>query len=151
MKDTDVSAQLTVLHGAVLDIVGVMNGPQRDEVLVAEAGILLDRVLFPLLVIVDRRGPIGVVDLADRVGRDYTTVSRQLDKLDKLGLIERKPGVPDRRVREATVTTAGKAMNDAIDAARERLMTAAFASWEHSDLAQLSRLMRRFADSLARS
>lgn len=151
MKNAVASPQLAMLHGAVLDIVGVMNAPRRDETIIAEAGVLLDRVLFPLLVIVDRRGPIGVVDLAECVGRDYTTVSRQLDKLDKLGLIERRPSATDRRVREATVTSAGKAMNDAIDAARERLMSAAFASWEASELAQLTLLMRRFADALVQS
>jgi hypothetical protein len=42
-------------------------------------------------------------------------------------------------------------MNDIIDTARERLMTAAFASWKQSDLAWLTRLMRRFADALAQS
>jgi predicted transcriptional regulator len=30
---------------------------------------------------VARLGPIGVVDFADRAGRDYTTVSRQVAKL----------------------------------------------------------------------
>lgn len=148
MEKIDSATQLGALHDAVLDIVGVMNGPQRDQAMIAEAGISLDRALFPLLVIVDRRGPIGVVDLADRVGRDYTTISRQLDRLEALGLIERKPGASDRRVREATISPAGKRMNDAIDAARERLLTAAFAAWKPDDIAQLTRLMRRFADAL---
>ncbi len=148
MKSVDLSTRLKELHGALLDINGVMNRPQRDQAIIDEAGIALDRVLFPLLVIVDRRGPIGVVELADRVGRDYTTLSRQLDKLERLGLIERRAGANDRRVREAVVTPMGKAMNDAIDAARERLMIAAFASWGREDIDELTRLMRRFADAL---
>jgi len=60
--------------------------PQNDEALVRDAAIPLDRALFPLLVAVERFGPIGVVDLADRVGRDYTTVSRQVARLESLGL-----------------------------------------------------------------
>lgn len=96
----------------------------------------------------DRRGPIGVVDLADRVGRDYTTVSRQIAKLECLGLVERRVGIADRRVREAIVTPAGKAMNGAIDAARERLATSAFASWSAEDLDCLVHLLRRFADAI---
>ena len=67
-----------------------MNRPQRDEALIREAGIPLDRALFPLLVGIERFGPIGVVELADRVGRDYTTVSRQVAKLESLGLAERR-------------------------------------------------------------
>ncbi len=147
MQNTPMSLELANLHEALIDIVAVMNRPQRDQAIIDEAGLTLDQALFPLLVIVDRRGPIGVVDLADRVGRDYTTVSRQLAKLEHLGLIERRPGA-DRRVREATVTAAGKTMNKAIDTARERLATRVFGSWQIDDLAQLARLLRRFADAL---
>lgn len=147
MQNTHSSSQFSELHGALIDIVGVMNRPQGDQAILDEAGITLDRALFPLLVIVDRRGPIGVVDLAGRVGRDYTTVSRQVAKLEQLGLVERRTGT-DRRVREAVVTPAGKTMNDVIDAARERLATQVLASWSARDLAQLTRLLRRFADAL---
>ncbi|MDY7544644.1 hypothetical protein RGU75_00130 [Glaciimonas sp. CA11.2] len=55
--------------------------------MVLEAGISLERALFPLLVLVDRLGVIGVVDLPARMGRNYTTVSRKVAKresLDKL-------------------------------------------------------------------
>ncbi len=147
MQNTPISLELANLHEALIDIVAVMNRPQRDQAIIEAAGITLDQALFPLLVIVDRRGPIGVVDLAGRVGRDYTTVSRQIAKLEHLGLVERRPGA-DRRVREATITAAGEAMNRAIDTARERLATQAFGSWQIDDLAQLARLLRRFADAL---
>lgn len=148
MHNTLITSELADLHEALIDVVAVMNRPQRDQAIIDEAGITLDRALFPLLVIVDRRGPIGVVDLADRVGRDYTTVSRQVAKLEQLGLVARRSG-RDRRVREATITDAGRAMNTAIDAARERLATQAFRSWPLDDIAQLARMMRRFADALA--
>jgi hypothetical protein len=62
----------------MIDPFVLMNRPQRDDTLIREAGISLDRALFPLLVGIERRGPIGVVDLADGVGRDYTTVSWQV-------------------------------------------------------------------------
>lgn len=110
-----------------------------------EAGISLDRALFPLLVGIERLGPIGVVDLADRVGRDYTTVSRQVAKLESLGLVQRQEGVEDRRVLEAMVTPKGKVMTDAVDAARERMGRAIFAKWKERDVAELVRLMQKFA------
>jgi len=132
----------------LIDIVSVMNRPQRDEMMVREAGISLDRALFPLLVGIERLGPIGVVDLADRVGRDYTTVSRQVAKLESLGLVERQAGAADRRVREAIVTPKGKTMTDAVDAARERIGRAIFATWDEHDIDELVRLMRKFADAV---
>jgi len=67
VQNTHIEETLRELHGALLEIVGVMNRPQRDEAMIREAGIALDRALFPLLVLVERLGPIGVVELADRV------------------------------------------------------------------------------------
>jgi DNA-binding MarR family transcriptional regulator len=133
----------------LIEIVSVMNRPQRDEMMVREAGVSLDRALFPLLVVIERRGPIGVVDLADRVGRDYTTVSRQVAKLESLGLVERQAAAADRRVSQATVTPKGKAMTIAVDKARERLGRTIFASWDERDVKELVRLTRKFADAVS--
>ncbi|HJZ22373.1 MAG TPA: MarR family winged helix-turn-helix transcriptional regulator [Bradyrhizobium sp.] len=148
VQNTHISDQLRRLHGALLDIVGVMNRPQRDEVLIKAAGIPLDRALFPLLVGIERFGPVGVVDLADRVGRDYTTVSRQIAKLESLGLVARQESAVDRRVREAAITTKGKAMTDLVDAARDRIGRAIFKTWDAQDIDELVRLMRMFADAV---
>lgn len=148
VQNTRISAQLRELHSALIEIVGVMNRPQRDEAMVREAGISLDRALFPLLVLVERLGPIGVVELADRVGRDYTTVSRQVAKLESLGLVDRQESTQDRRIREAVITGQGKAMTDRVDAARERIGLAIFANWDERDIEDLVRLMRKFADDI---
>lgn len=145
VHNTPTSAVLRELHGALIDIVSVMNRPQRDEAMVLEAGIALDRALFPLLVMVERLGPIGIVDLADRVGRDYTTVSRQVSKLESLGFVERRSSPADGRVREAVVTAGGKALTDKIDVAREAMARTIFADWPAEDVTELVRLMRRFA------
>lgn len=148
VQNTHISDQLRQIHGAVLDIVGLMNRPQRDELLIKAAGIPLDRALFPLLVGIERFGPIGVVEMADRVGRDYTTVSRQVAKLESLGLVQRQASAADRRVREAVISPKGKAMTDLVDAAREKIGRAIFETWEARDIDELVRLMRKFADAL---
>ena len=56
------------------DLVSVLTRPQPDERLLQEAGVGLDRALFPLLVRIGLYGPVGVVELADIVGRDHSTV-----------------------------------------------------------------------------
>ncbi|NWE16486.1 MarR family transcriptional regulator [Pseudomonas yamanorum] len=148
VQNTPIGRQIRELHGALIEIVGAMNRPQRDEVMVREAGIALDRALFPLVVLVERLGPIGVVELADRVGRDYTTVSRQVAKLESLGLVDRQESAEDRRVRESVITPEGKAMTDRVDEARTRMGMAIFANWEPQDIDDLVRLMGKFAADL---
>lgn len=141
-------SQFKDLHRCLLDIMGVMNRPERDAYMVRAAGISLDRTLFPLLVSVERLGPIGLVELAQRAGRDYTTVSRQVAKLEAQGLVKREENTVDRRVRKVAITPQGKAMTNRVDAARERMGRAIFHTWEPQEVEDLIRLMRKFADAL---
>jgi DNA-binding MarR family transcriptional regulator len=137
------------LHGAMIDLVALMNRPQPDNRVLKEAGVALDRALFPLLSGIERFGPIGIVDLADRAGRDHTTVSRQVAKLVELGLVDRRPGAADARVHEANLTKKGRKMTEALAAARQRIAQPILAKWSEKDLDSLTRLMRRFVDDLA--
>ena len=139
---------LPELHSSVLDIVGIFNSPERDAANLESAGLTLERALFPLLVLVGKYGPIGVVDMATRVGRDYTTVSRQVARLEQLGLVARHANSADRRSREATLTLQGRAAANAVDAARERLALQMFRNWSRDDYDQLVRLTRMLADGL---
>jgi DNA-binding MarR family transcriptional regulator len=138
---------LALLRDALLDLTGVLNRPQPDAALIAAAGVDLDRALFPLLARVERRGPLGVGELAELCGRDYTTVSRQVAKLEGLGLVTRQANAQDARIREAVVTDRGREVTRALDGAREKILTALLADWDRQDLAELARLLRRFADS----
>jgi DNA-binding MarR family transcriptional regulator len=142
------SRQLKDLHRSLIDVMGVMNRPQRDEYMVRAAGISLERALFPLLMGVERLGSIGLVELADRAGRDYTTVSRQVSKLEELGLVKREENPIDRRVRKVAITPQGGVMTNRVDAARERMGRAIFDSWEPQEAEVFIRLMRKFADAL---
>src|ERR1700743_2186567 len=96
------------LFAALMDIVGMLNSPRYDDVLLGEAGVSLDRALFPLLVRIDALGPISIVDLADHVGRDHSTVSRQVAKLQGSGLVARPVNREDQRVRAVSITAQGR-------------------------------------------
>ena len=143
MQDAHNNYDISGFHGALLDIISVMNQPMRDEQILQAAGVQLDRILFPLLVAIGRRGPVGVVELADSLGRDYTTVSRQVKKLEAQQLVLKQPNAKDRRISEA-----GQAMIDRIAGARTRLMNEVLAGWTQEEVKALFRLTRKYADSL---
>ena len=140
--------ELRELHDVMLDFSSMMNRPTRDAALIEAAGAAIDRALFPLLVYIERKGPIGVVDLADTVGRDYTTVSRQVAKLESLGYVKRRASQTDSRVNEAIITAKGKSVTDALDRTRQQLAEQLLKGWSKRDLKELTRLMRRFVDDL---
>jgi DNA-binding MarR family transcriptional regulator len=63
---------------------------------------------FSLLVAVRIAGPVGVTHLAEITVMDRTTLTRNLELLQKQGLIEVAAGT-DRRSRIVTITAAGNA------------------------------------------
>ena len=81
MHNTD---NIERIAGALVGLIGYLNSPQRDDLLLREAGVVLDRALFPLLVRLGVLGPLSVGDLAAQAGRDHTTISRQLARLEAL-------------------------------------------------------------------
>jgi DNA-binding MarR family transcriptional regulator len=134
-----------LLAGALMDLVGFLNSPQRDDFILRQAGVSLD---LPLLVRLGAQGELGVVELADQVGRDHSTVSRQVAKLERQGLVVRQARDGDQRVRAARITPAGEAVVAAIAQARQTQLDRLFRTWSDADRAALGRLNRRFADAM---
>jgi DNA-binding MarR family transcriptional regulator len=149
VKSVSYTQMLRDLQAALMAIVGMLNSPRYDDILLREAGTALDRALFPLLVRIDAQGPIGVVELADLVGRDHSTVSRQVAKLEALGLVSRQTSAQDQRVRAASITSEGRRIAAQLAAARDRLVDQLLEGWPPEEVAALARLNRKLADSMA--
>ena len=137
---------IQAFYDALFDVIGLLNQPQRDAALFAEAGVSLDRALLPLVVLIGRRGTVGIVELAGLAGRDYTTISRQVAKLERLGLVTQGVGASDGRRHEVTATPEGLAIKQALEGARERLLRPILAQWTEQDWQTFVSLLRRFAD-----
>jgi DNA-binding MarR family transcriptional regulator len=67
---------------------------------------------FTLLMTLEKKGASSQTDLGRRYALDKTTVSRNLQLLEKKGWITRSPG-EDRRERRFELTTAGRKRLDA--------------------------------------
>ena len=62
---------------------------------------------FSLLSVVGRKGPIGISELAQALGMDRTTLTRNLKPLTDKGLVDVSSGT-DRRQRPVALTSAGE-------------------------------------------
>jgi DNA-binding MarR family transcriptional regulator len=131
------------LHAALLTLVGYFNRPEPDAMMIAAAGIKLDRALFPLLSRIGVAGAISVVELGHVAGKDHSTVSRQVARLEGLGLVTRAPDPKDRRVKLLVPTTAGEKMLDQLRAARREAIRSWFADWSAEDREMLLALLTR--------
>ncbi|MEJ0099261.1 MAG: MarR family transcriptional regulator [Pseudomonadota bacterium] len=137
---------------ALIDLTGCLNSPRQDESLLRAAGVSLDRALFPLLVRLSAAAAagvhMGVAQLADQVGRDPSTVSRQLAKMEELKLVRRPSGKEDLRVRAAVITASGRQCVDALTAARRKLLGELIGDWSAEDRHNFPTLLRRFTDAM---
>jgi DNA-binding MarR family transcriptional regulator len=139
---------IDALAAALLDLIGCLNSPRQDDVLLREAGVSLDRALFPLLVHLSAATAMSVAKLAEQVGRDPSTVSRQLGKLEQLGLVRRPAAREDMRVRDAAVSKAGLRTVAAITVARRKLLGEFLQDWPPEERELFPKLLQRLADSM---
>ena len=72
---------------------------------------------FSVLRTLERHGPMAVTRLANKVALDRSTMGRNLDLLERRGLVTLEVGDSDQRERVARLTEAGEA---AIQAALPR-------------------------------
>jgi len=136
------------IHAVLLRLHGYMNRPDLDQAFLARAGVKLDRALFPLLTRIGLAHPISVVELANLVGRDHSTVSRQVAKLETLGLVERKAAEGDQRVRRLEPSATGRRMLDQFALARRKFVSKRLGNWTNEERSMLLDLLQRFTATI---
>jgi DNA-binding MarR family transcriptional regulator len=133
---------------ALLRLTGFLNRPSADAALLRQADSSLDRALFPLLIWAELGVSTTLSELADTVGRHYTTVSRQVTALERQGLVRRDVNPNDRRHALVMVTDKGHAEAARIAGARNELFGEIFADWVGEDKADLTRLLSKLVASM---
>lgn len=93
---------------------------------------------------------ISQKELASRVSKDQTNVTRILDQLQRKGLIVRKVNPEDRRSFLPSVTAEGKRVYEKIAPLEEQVIEMATEGLNAQELTMLKELLRRIADNAAR-
>lgn len=107
----------------------------------------LDPSCYPLLMAVARLRSVPMSELVHRLALDKSTVTRQVDALERLGLVTRRPDPDDARARVVELTPDGRARVDAALATSASNWRDQLAKWDPEDIRSLITLMRRL-DSL---
>ena len=104
----------------------------------------LERPVFALLVQLVDHGPKRTTALAEAVYSDVSTVSRQVNQLVQLGLIERQADPADGRASLLVATEKGRTCLAKARCQRNQRVADLVAGWSAADRDQLVALLDRF-------
>lgn len=85
----------------------------------------------------DEKDGISQKDLAKRVEKDQTTVTRILDQLERKGLVQRKTNREDRRSFLIYITVPGKSLNKTLTPMEAEVIKDLFKNLPQDQIAQL--------------
>jgi DNA-binding MarR family transcriptional regulator len=114
------------------------------------AGVDLDRSAYAILCRLDDQGPQRLGALATVFGLDPSTITRQVQSLERAGLAERTTDPRDRRVSLLSLSDPGL---DAVHATRQHRrgqLNRVLADWSDADVDAFAALLERFNASLDR-
>lgn len=94
-------------------------------------------------------GPLRGADLSDAFGMDKGGVSRQVQALVDLGLVERKPDPEDRRAILLDASDEGRSRLDEMSRQRRDRFDERLADWSDEDLATFARQLAAYNLALA--
>ncbi|THF84220.1 MarR family winged helix-turn-helix transcriptional regulator [Cohnella fermenti] len=135
---------------ALLDLISLVNRPDRDKKMIANAGVNLEPAAFVVFGGIAHLQPTSVGDLAAMMGKNYSSVSRQIDKLEAAGLIHTYASSADSRIRISELTPYGEEVRAKIGHTRERIMREALSDWPLEDKQDLLHKLRRLFDSMSK-
>lgn len=110
----------------------------------------LDPSAYQLLATVARTPGTRASDLADLLGVGRGTMSRQVARLERLGLVTRAADPRDSRSHPLVLTDEGERRLEHARAGRQEYMRRSLDAWRADELAQLADLMARLNDDLVR-
>jgi len=133
-----IEQQLTVLLRRV----------QRIHLSTAMGDVNLERSAYGILCKLSDEGPQRLGALATAFGLDPSTITRQVQALEELGLASRTTDPSDRRASILDVTPSGHDVLGRTRTHRRARLQKALSDWPERDLTDFGRLLKEFNASV---
>ena len=104
--------------------VGISQSEEVDRLVELELSMSQTKAVFVLSL---AKEPLPITALATRLGMSVATAGRTVDQLVKAGLVDRLDDPADRRVKLASITTAGREIAEQHFEAHQATFNALFA------------------------
>jgi DNA-binding MarR family transcriptional regulator len=112
-------------------------------------GLDLDRSAYLLLGRIVAAGPTRLSALADGLGLDLSTISRQVHALEAAGLVGRTTEATDRRASLIAATDRGREIYHRNHAVQQAALRDLLSDWTDAERNEFARLLTRFNETIA--
>lgn len=138
--NTQIEQQMTVLLRRV----------QRIHLSTSAGEVNLERSAYGIMCKLADEGPQRLGALASAFGLDPSTITRQVQALEEIGLAVRKTDPSDRRASILDLSDTGRDVLEQTRAHRRARLQQALSDWSEGDLKDFARLLQEFNLSLDR-
>ncbi|WP_433338358.1 MarR family winged helix-turn-helix transcriptional regulator [Spirillospora sp. CA-294931] len=135
------------IERALSRVAQLLTRYRRHGRTVAAAGVPVDRAAVPVLrVLADAGGPVRMNEIAAELGVEAPHVTRQVQRLEQVGYVERVPDPGDRRAQRVLLREQGREAFARVRAVALGWMDEALGHWTPGDRAALAELVNRMVD-----
>lgn len=142
---TAADEDLCLIEEALGTIVREAKSRRYHERISRIGAVSLEAATYPILRHAAETGPLRLSDLADALGVDLSTASRQVRDLEDTGLVARSPDPADGRAALIAITDTGRRVLADFRKARRRRVADLLDGWSADDRSTLARLLTRLA------
>ncbi|MDX6284763.1 MAG: hypothetical protein QOG53_248 [Frankiales bacterium] len=136
---------------AALTRIGRVASSRRSAQLRAErAGLSLSPLSVTVLASIYRRGPVNLRAIAAAVDTQPSRVSKEVNELRRLGLVNARVDPEDARATLLTVSAAGRRAFERYRRAADVLLAEVLSGWPDDELTALATTLQRLAQDFSR-
>lgn len=114
----------------------------------SESGVRCEQSGALILTRLELLGPVRLTILAQALGLDPSSVSRQVSALERAGWLAREPDPADMRAQRLTLTPGGREVVSVVHRARQDALERLTPDWSPKDLNDLTSQLARLNHDL---
>jgi len=96
-----------------------------------------------LTVLYDHGGELSMKEIGELIGKEKSTITAIVNKLEKLGYVKKQKSEEDRRVTFVCVTAKGREIEETFNEISDEVYNTAYSNFSEDEKKELLRLMKK--------
>jgi DNA-binding MarR family transcriptional regulator len=131
------------IEAAMVELGRMTRSGRADRLRCERAGVEVTGAAQRLIYYLMENGPLRLSELARRTETDPGILTRQVNVIERQGLVERLPDPTDRRATLLRMTPRGRRVAQKLREVQDEVLGGQLAEWSPGDLERAAALMER--------